>query len=81
LKTADKLAAIFAVLIARSILLLLILVSVFTFSVASAVYLGDATGSLAYRFLLVASFYALMGIVSYFVLPFNKMRLYRTFIS
>jgi hypothetical protein len=72
LKSLDKVATLAAALISRLILISILVFFVFTLTVAIALWLGDELGKNYYGFLIVASFYALLGIVLFLVRPFIK---------
>ena len=67
-KSADAASTV----ISRLILIVVFLLFTTTLSIAIALYLGDVLGKSYYGFLLVASFYALLAIIIFFIHPFIK---------
>ncbi|MCK9402235.1 MAG: hypothetical protein M0Q26_02430 [Chitinophagaceae bacterium] len=61
-KTADILSAIAS----RLLLAFVLTVSVFTLTIAIALWLGDLTGKTYYGFLMVSMFYGLIGTIVFF---------------
>jgi hypothetical protein len=63
LKALDKTADVASALYSRLMVGLVMGVSVFILNIAIALWLGEIFGKIYYGFLLVASFYALLGFV------------------
>lgn len=74
LKALDKTADVSSTLASRSLFTLIVLFFVFTLNIAIALWLGDLLGKAYYGFLILASFYALAGIVLLIIHPFIKSR-------
>ena len=76
-KSADAVSAV----ISRLILIVVFLLFTVTLNIAVALYLGDVLGKNYYGFLLVASFYALLVIILFFIHPFIKAIINNSIIS
>lgn len=72
LKSVDKTADLSAILISRLFLIIVLSIFVLTLNIALALWIGDLLGKDYYGFLIVASFYGLIGIVLYFFHPLIK---------
>jgi hypothetical protein len=72
LKSVDKTADLSAILISRLLLVIILSIFILTLNTAIALWLGDLLGKDYYGFLIVASFYGLIGIVIYFFHPLIK---------
>jgi hypothetical protein len=81
LKSANKLADMLSSLITSTALFTIILISLFTFSIALAYWLGDLIGKTAYGFCLVGALYALVAVILNACIPTIKSRLYKKFFS
>lgn len=74
LKTLDKTADVSSTLFSRSLFVLIVSFFAFTLNIAIALWLGDLLGKTYYGFLIVASCYALAGIILLIIHPFIKAR-------
>lgn len=74
LKSIDKTADVLATVIARLCLAVILLIFLLTLNIAAALWIGDMIGKSFDGFLIVAGFYAIMGIVLYFMQPAIKAR-------
>lgn len=74
LKALDKTADLASTLASRSMFALVVSFFAFTINIAIALWLGDLLGKAYYGFLIVASCYALAGIVLLLIHPFIKSR-------
>lgn len=72
LKSVYKTSDVASTLISRLLLIVIILFFLFSVNVAVALWLGDLLGKNYYGFLLMASFYGLIGIVLFFLHPAIK---------
>jgi hypothetical protein len=72
LKSVDKTADLSAILISRLLVVIILSIFVITLNIALAMWLGDLLGKNYYGFLIVASFYGLIGIGLYFFHPLIK---------
>lgn len=72
LKSVYKTSDIASTLISRLLLIVIILFFLLSLNVGIALWLGDLLGKNYYGFLLVASFYGLLGIVLFFLHPTIK---------
>ena len=81
LKSLQKTSAVTSSLVSR--LFLVITLSLFAFSLTTAIalFIGDLLGQNYYGFLIVAGFYALIGLVLYFIHPFIKTRINNSIIT
>jgi hypothetical protein len=75
LKSLDKTADVSSAVISRLILGVVLLLFTLTLNTAIALWLGDLLGKTYYGFLIVAAFYALAGIIIYFLHPPIKARI------
>jgi hypothetical protein len=74
LKTLDKAADVSSVLASRSLFTLAVCFFAFTINIAVALWLGDLLGKAYYGFLIVATCYALVGVILLIIHPFIKAR-------
>ncbi len=74
LKTLDKTADVASTLASRSLFTLIVSFFAFTINIAIALWLGDLLGKAYYGFLIVASCYALVGVILLIIHPFIKAR-------
>ena len=81
LKSLDKTATVASAFISRLVLTSVIILFVFTLTVAAALWLGDELGKNYYGFLIVASFYGLVAIVLLLIHPFIKARVNNSIIK
>lgn len=81
LKSLDKTADITSKLISRLLLVIVLLFFALTVSIAIALWLGELLGKNYYGFLVVASFYGLIGIVLFFMHPLIKARVNNSIIT
>jgi len=81
LKSLDKTATVASAFISRLVLTSVIILFVFTLTVAAALWLGDELGKNYYGFLIVASFYALVAIILLLIHPFIKTRVNNSIIK
>jgi hypothetical protein len=81
LKSIDKTAAVTSTLISRLYLIVALSLFALTLNIAVALWLGDLLGKDYYGFLIVASFYGLIGIVLFSVHPLIKKRINNSIIS
>ena len=81
LKTLDKTATVVSTLISRLLLVFVLSIFALTLNIAIALWLGDLLGKNYYGFLLVASFYGLIGIILFFVHPLIKSRINNSMIT
>lgn len=75
LRSVDKAADISSTLISRLLLLVVILLFTLTLNTAIALWLGDLLGKIYYGFLIVASFYGLIGLILWLSHSFIKTRI------
>ena len=81
LKSLDKTADVTSSLISRLAFVLVFALFALTLTIAVALWLGDLLGKNYYGFLLVASFYCLVGIILLFTHPFIKGRINNSIIK
>lgn len=81
LKSVNKSADIASSFLSRVILTVVIFLFAITLNTGVALLMGDWLGKAYYGFLLVASFYCLIGIILYFVHPSLKAQLKNVLIS
>lgn len=81
LKSVNKSADIASSFLSRVILTVVIFLFAITLNTGVALLMGDWLGKAYYGFLLVASFYCLVGIILYFVHPSLKGQLKNVLIS
>ena len=81
LKSLDKSAAVASDLISRLFVVIIISLFALTLTIAISLWLGDLLGKNYYGFLIVAAFYALVGIVLHFTRPFIKTRINNSIIT
>jgi len=81
LKSVDKTADIVSTLISRLFLAIVLSFFALTLNIAIALWLGDLLGKNYYGFLIVASFYGLIGIILFFVHPRIKVRVNNSIIA
>ena len=81
LKSLDKTADLSATLISRLFLATVLSIFVITVNIAIALWLGELLGKNYYGFLVVASFYFLIGIILFFIHPYLKNRINNFIIS
>jgi hypothetical protein len=81
LKSVDKSADIASSFLSRVLLTVIIVLFAITLNTGVALLLGDWLGKAYYGFLLVASFYCLVGIILYFIHPSLKAQLKNVLIS
>lgn len=74
LKAVDKTAEVSSTLVSRGLFLLLVSFFLFTLNIAVALWLGELLGRAYYGFLVVASCYALAGIILLLIHPIIKAR-------
>ena len=74
LKSLDKTVKVTSTLISRLILVIVLSFFALTLNIAVALWLGDILGKGYYGFLVVASFYAFVGIILLFIHPLIKTR-------
>ncbi len=74
LRSLDKTSDLVSTLASRSILILIVSFFAFTLNIAIALWLGDLLGKAYYGFLIVATCYAIVGIVLLIIHPFIKSR-------
>jgi hypothetical protein len=72
LKTVDKTADVLSTMISRLLLIIIFSLFALTINIAVALWLGDLMGKSYYGFLIVASFYAFIGIILFFLRPLIK---------
>jgi hypothetical protein len=81
LKSLDKTADITSSLISRLLLTIVLTLFVLTLNIGMALWIGDLLGKSYHGFLLVASFYAVIGIVLFFIHPVIKSRINNSIIN
>ncbi len=74
LKALDKAADVSATLFSRSLFILIVSFFAILLNIGIALWLGDLLGKSYYGFLIVASCYALAGIILLIIHPFIKSR-------
>lgn len=74
LRSLDKTADLASTLASRSMFTLVVSFFAFALNIAVALWLGDLLGKAYYGFLIVASCYALAGVVLLIIHPFIKSR-------
>ena len=75
LTTIDKTANILSTLISRLLIVIIGFISLITLNIAIALWLGYLMGKTYDGFLVVAGFYAIMGVIFYFMQPTIKTRI------
>ena len=81
LKSLDKTADVTSTLISRLLLIIVLSLFALTLNIAIALWLGDILGKNYYGFLVVASFYGLVGIILFFIHPLIKARINNSIIA
>ena len=81
LKSLDKTADVTSTLISRLWLAIVVALFALTLNVAIALWLGDLLRKNYYGFLIVASFYGLIGIILFFIHPLIKARINNSIIT
>jgi len=74
LKAVDKTADLSSTLASRALFTIIVSLFAFTVNIAVALWLGELLGKAYYGFLVVASCYALAGIIVLAIHPFIKTR-------
>ncbi len=75
LKAVDKIAAVTSFIVSRFIRMVIFFFFVIMASVGSAFYIGDLWGNDYSGFLIVAAFYALIGIILFFIQNYIKCKI------
>ncbi len=81
LRSLDKTADVTSTLFSRLLMVTAFLLFALMLNIALGFLLGDLLGKTYYGFLIVASFYGLVGIILYFVHPTIKARVNDTIIT
>ena len=81
LKSLDKTADVTSTLISRLLLIIVLSLFALTLNIGIALWLGDLLGKNYYGFLVVASFYGLIGIILFFTHPLIKARVNNSIIT
>jgi hypothetical protein len=81
LKSIHKTADITSTLISRLLLTIVLSLFVLTLNIGIALWIGDLLEKAYFGFLVVAAFYALIGIVLFFIHPIIKSRLNNSIIT
>jgi membrane-associated HD superfamily phosphohydrolase len=81
LKSMDKLADISSTMFSRLLQVLMVSFFIFGLNIAIALWLGEMLGKNYYGFLIIASFYAIAGIILFMVHPSIKARLNNSLIQ
>jgi hypothetical protein len=81
LKSLDKTADVTSNLISRSLFIVVLSLFALTLNIAISLWLGDLLGKNYYGFLVVASFYALIAIILFFLHPMIKSHLNNSLIK
>jgi hypothetical protein len=81
LKSVDKLTEIASTAISRVVLVLALLCFLLSINTAVALWLGDLLGKSYYGFFIIGFFYALVGMVLYFLHPAIKVRINNSIIE
>jgi hypothetical protein len=81
LKSIHKTADITSTLISRLLLTIVLSLFVLTLNIGVALWIGDLLEKAYFGFLVVAAFYALIGIVLFFIHPIIKSRLNNSIIT
>jgi len=81
LKAIDKTAATTSALFSRLLFVIILSFFVFILNIAVALWLGDLLGKYYYGFLIISAFYALLGIIIFFMHPVIKARVNNWFIT
>jgi hypothetical protein len=81
LKSLDKTADITSSFISRLLLTIVLTLFVLTLNIGMALWIGDLLGKSYQGFLLVASFYAAIGVVLFFIHPVIKSRINNSIIN
>lgn len=74
LKSIDKTANVMATVITRLCIVFTLFIFLIALNIAAALWIGDMMGKSYDGFLIVAGFYAIIGIVLYFMQPAIKAR-------
>jgi hypothetical protein len=72
LKLLDKTSSVLSTLLSRLLFSVAVVFFLFTLTMAVSLWLGDLLGENYYGFLIITAFYALVGIVLYFIHPMVK---------
>ena len=75
LRSINKMADLCSTLISRILLTIVISLFIITLNIAASLWLGEVTGKNYYGFLLVASFYFVIGIILIIIHPFIKTKM------
>ncbi len=81
LKCLDKTADVTSTLISHLLSIMVFSLFALTLNIAIALWLGDLLGKNYYGFLIVASFYGLIGIILFFIHPLIKTRVNNSIIT
>lgn len=81
LKSLDKTADVTSTLISRAIVAIILSLFALTLNIGLAFWIGDLLGKNYYGFFIVASFYALIGIILCIIHPFIKARIQNSIIK
>jgi hypothetical protein len=81
LKSIHKTADITSTLISRLLLTIVLSLFILTLNIGIALWIGDLLEKAYFGFLVVAAFYALIGIVLFFIHPIIKSRLNNSIIT
>ena len=81
LKSLDKTADVTSTLISRLLTVIIFSLFALTINIAIALWLGDILGKNYYGFLVVASFYGLIGIILLVLHPSIKARFYNSMVT
>ena len=75
LRTLDKTAEVSSSIISRIVIYVLSILFVLTLTIAVALWLGEVLGHNYYGFIIVAAFYGILLVLSYFFHPWFKTRI------
>ena len=81
LQSLEKTAEVTSSFISRFLLAIFVSLFALTLNIGVALWLGDLLGKNYYGFLVVASFYGIIGIIVFFIHPLIKERVSNTIIT
>ena len=81
LKSVDKTADVSSTALSYLLFVVVLIISVIALNIAIAFWIGDLLGKDYYGFFMVSAFYALLGVVLYFIHSKIKRYLQNTFID
>ncbi|HET6245086.1 MAG: hypothetical protein H0V01_10490 [Bacteroidetes bacterium] len=81
LKSLNKTADVSSTLFSRLLLIIVLSIFALTLNIAIALWLGDLLGKNYFGFLLVASFYGIIGIILFYMHPLIKTQVNNSIIT